>query len=206
MQGLVGGLKNRRRYVTLSVLFLATAVSFADRSMLSITGSAMSKGLHLSPVALGYLFSAFGWAYAIGQVPGGWLVDCFGPRRVYIGSVLLWSVFVFLQGFVAWLPVPSAAVFAVFSLLFLMGLCEAPVFPANSRIVAAWFPAAERGTAGRGLQFVAVLRRRDVRSGYWLDYTCLGVAVCALVHGHSGLCHRRGVHPVDLQSERTSTN
>jgi ACS family glucarate transporter-like MFS transporter len=147
MQGLVGGLKNRRRYVTLSVLFLATAVSFADRSMLSITGSAMSKGLHLSPVALGYLFSAFGWAYAIGQVPGGWLVDCLGPRRVYICSVLLWSAFIFLQGFVAWLRVPSAAIFALFSLLFLMGLCEAPVFPANSRIVAAWFPAAERGTA-----------------------------------------------------------
>ncbi len=134
----------RTRYLTLAVLFLVTAVSFADRSMLSLTGSAISRDLRLTPVELGYIFSAFGWAYAAGQVPGGWLLDRFGSRRIYILSVFSWSVFVFLQALVGY---AHAAAFVLFALLFLMGLCEAPVFPANSRVVAAWFPATERGTA-----------------------------------------------------------
>ncbi len=136
----------RLRYAILTVLFLATALNFGDRSMLSITGSAIARDLRLSPVALGYLFSAFGWAYAVGQIPGGWLLDRFGSRRIYGLSVLLWSVFVYLQGLVRHVP-SGSAIGALFALLFLMGLCEAPVFPANSRIVAAWFPAVERGTA-----------------------------------------------------------
>jgi len=139
-------MKIRTRYMTLAVLFLVTVVSYADRSMLSLTGSAISKDLRLTPVALGYIFSAFGWAYAAGQVPGGWLLDRFGSRRIYALSVFSWSVFVFSLAFVGNCTAAVAA-FALFALLFLMGLCEAPLFPANTRIVAAWFPTAERGTA-----------------------------------------------------------
>ncbi len=134
------------RHLILTLLFLVTAVSFADRSMLSITGVAISRDLNLSPVALGYLLSAFGWAYAAGQLPGGWLLDCFGSKRIYALSLCSWSFFVFLMAFVGILPSSASAV-ALFALLFLMGGCEAPVFPANSRLVAAWFPTAERGTA-----------------------------------------------------------
>src|SRR5208282_68560 len=115
-------------------------------SMLSLTGSAISRDLRLTPVVLGYIFSAFGWAYAAGQVPGGWLLDRFGSRRIYALSVFSWSVFVFSLGFVSYCTAAVAA-FALFALLFLMGFCEAPLFPANTRIVAAWFPTAERGTA-----------------------------------------------------------
>jgi ACS family glucarate transporter-like MFS transporter len=139
-------MKERTRYGILSALFLATAVSFADRSMLSITGPAISKDLRLSPVALGYVFSAFGWGYAAGQIPGGWLLDRFGTPRIYWLSVLAWSAFVLLQAFAGSFQASTAAVL-LFAFLFLMGLSEAPVFPANSRLVAAWFPASERGTA-----------------------------------------------------------
>jgi MFS transporter, ACS family, glucarate transporter len=134
------------RHIILSLLFLVTAVNFADRSMLSITGAAISKDLGLSPVALGYLLSAFGWAYAAGQLPGGWLLDRFGSKRIYAWSLFTWSFFVFLMAFAGLFPAGTSAV-VLFVLLFLMGLCEAPVFPANSRLVAAWFPTAERGTA-----------------------------------------------------------
>jgi ACS family glucarate transporter-like MFS transporter len=114
--------------------------------MLSITGSAISKDLRLTSVALGYLLSAFGWAYAAGQLPGGWLLDRFGSKRIYAWSLFTWSFFVFLMAFVGIFS-PSRSAIALFVLLFLMGLGEAPVFPANSRIVAAWFPTSERGTA-----------------------------------------------------------
>ena len=136
----------RVRYWIVALLFLATTINYADRATLSIAGASLSADLKLDAVAMGYVFSAFGWAYVIGQLPGGWLLDRFGSSRVYISSLLAWSGFTLLQGLVGWLSAASA-VATLFALRFLLGLAESPSFPGNSRIVAAWFPDAERGTA-----------------------------------------------------------
>jgi ACS family glucarate transporter-like MFS transporter len=128
------------------MLFVVSAVNYADRATLSIAGSEVSRQLGLSKVVMGYAFSAFGWAYVIGQIPGGWLLDRFGSKRVYLWSIITWSFFTFLQGFVGYFEAASAVV-VLFALRFLLGLAEAPSFPGNGRIVAAWFPTAERGTA-----------------------------------------------------------
>jgi ACS family glucarate transporter-like MFS transporter len=130
----------------LLLLFVVTTVNYADRATLSIAGSELSKQLGLSKVVMGYAFSAFGWAYVIGQIPGGWLLDRFGSKRVYLYSILTWSIFTFLQGFIGYFEAATAVV-VLFGLRFLLGLAEAPSFPGNARIVAAWFPTAERGTA-----------------------------------------------------------
>ena len=100
----------------------------------------------LIAVGMGYVFSAFSWAYVIGQIPGGWLLDRFGSKRVYFWSIFIWSMFTLLQGFVDIFS-GFGIIVALFTLRFLVGLAEAPSFPGNSRIVAAWFPAQERGTA-----------------------------------------------------------
>ncbi|SUH07314.1 D-glucarate permease [Salmonella enterica subsp. enterica] len=68
------------------------------RATLSIAGSEMAKDIGLDPVGMGYVFSAFSWAYVIGQIPGGWLLDRFGSKRVYFWSIFIWSVFTLLQG------------------------------------------------------------------------------------------------------------
>lgn len=130
----------------LFMLFAATTVSYADRASLSIAGSALQSELGLSAVTLGYIFSAFGWAYVAAQIPGGCLLDRFGSRRIYAGSILLWSIFTLLQGTVGLLT-GGAIMVALFTLRLLVGVAEAPAFPGNSRIVAAWFPTKERGTA-----------------------------------------------------------
>jgi ACS family glucarate transporter-like MFS transporter len=134
------------RYYILAMLFIATTVNYADRATLSIAGPQVQAQLGLSSVAMGYLFSAFGWAYVLAQIPGGWLLDRFGSRRVYAASLLLWSFFTLVQGMAGWLA-PAAALTALFVLRLLVGFAEAPAFPGNSRIVAAWFPTQERGTA-----------------------------------------------------------
>lgn len=134
------------RHVVLLMLFIVSTVNYADRATLSIAGSEVSKELGLSKIAMGYAFSAFGWAYVIGQIPGGWLLDRFGSKRVYTYSILAWSAFTFLQGFVGAFQA-TAAMVVLFGLRFMLGLAEAPAFPGNGRIVAAWFPTAERGTA-----------------------------------------------------------
>ena len=128
------------------MIFVVTAVNYADRATLSIAGSEVSKELGLSKVAMGYAFSAFGWAYVIGQIPGGWLLDRFGSKPVYVCSIVAWSICTFLQGFIGAFAAATAVVM-LFTLRFLLGFAEAPSFPGNARIVAAWFPTAERGTA-----------------------------------------------------------
>jgi ACS family glucarate transporter-like MFS transporter len=86
------------RYWVVLFLFLLTSVNFADRATLSITGTKVAGELKLDPVAMGYVFSAFSWAYVVCQIPGGWLLDRFGSRRIYGWSITLWSVFTLLQG------------------------------------------------------------------------------------------------------------
>jgi ACS family glucarate transporter-like MFS transporter len=134
------------RYLIAFMLFAATTVNYADRASLSIVGPAMQSQLHIDPITLGYIFSAFGWAYVIAQLPGGWLLDRFGSRPVYAASILLWSLFTLLQGAVGFLAGGLLAA-TLFTLRLLVGLAEAPAFPGNSRIVAAWFPSGERATA-----------------------------------------------------------
>lgn len=148
------------RYGIVFFLFLITSLNFADRATLSMVGPDVSKKFGFDSVTLGYLLSAFSWAYVAAQIPGGWLLDRMGAKRVYFWSITLWSVFTFLQGFtfgseyIFTIPRPfmaplvfSGAVLMLFTLRFLLGIAEAPSFPGNSRIVAAWFPTAERGTA-----------------------------------------------------------
>lgn len=134
------------RYLVLLMLFLVTTINYADRATIAIAGSSLQKDLGINAVTLGYIFSAFGWAYVAGQIPGGWLLDRFGSKKVYALSIFTWSLFTVLQGFVGSFGI-STAIVALFMLRFLVGLAEAPSFPGNARIVAAWFPTSERGTA-----------------------------------------------------------
>ncbi|WP_414164978.1 MFS transporter [Superficieibacter sp. BNK-5] len=134
------------RYIILLIIFIVTAVNYADRATLSIAGTEVAKELHLSAISMGYIFSAFGWAYLLMQIPGGWLLDKFGSKKVYTYSLFFWSLFTFLQGFVDIFPLAWAGM-SMFVMRFMLGFSEAPSFPANARIVAAWFPTKERGTA-----------------------------------------------------------
>ena len=134
------------RYGILALIFFVTVINYADRAVISIAAPPMSDDLGLDPVEMGFIFSAFAWSYVAGQLPGGWILDRFGSKWVYALSITLWSVFTLLQGFVGFLA-GGAAVMTLFGLRLAVGLAEAPSFPANARIVSAWFPTSERGTA-----------------------------------------------------------
>jgi len=136
----------RVRHRVIALIFAVTAINYADRATFSIAGSAASAELGLSPIQTGFILSAFAWAYALAQIPGGALLDRFGTKRIYAGAIASWSVLTAMQGFTGLVPVVSA-VAMLFVLRFLVGLAEAPSFPGNARLVTAWFPGAERGTA-----------------------------------------------------------
>ncbi len=134
------------RYTIVLMLFVASTFSYGDRVILSIAAPDLSRDLHLDPLRLGYLLSAFSWAYVCAQLPAGGLLDRFGSKRVYGIAIMSWSVCALVAGFSGYLPASSAFI-ALLAVRFLSGLAQAPVFPGNGRIVAAWFPASERGRA-----------------------------------------------------------
>ncbi len=97
---------------------------------------------------MGWLFTAFALAYAVFEVPSGWMGDVFGPRRTLIRIVLWWSLFTALTGAV--FPYPSWPWFAftaMFAVRFLFGVGEAGAYPNIARSFHNWFPFGERGFA-----------------------------------------------------------
>lgn len=134
------------RYLIVLMLFIASTVSYGDRIVLSLAAVDLNRELHIDDLRLGYLFSAFGWAYVAAQLPSGGLLDRFGSKSIYGISIVCWSICAALAGLAGYLPV-AAAFYALLALRIGSGIAQAPVFPGNGRIVAAWFPTMERGRA-----------------------------------------------------------
>ncbi len=88
--------RTNARYWIVVMLFIVTSFNYGDRATLSIAGSEMAKDIGLDPVGMGYVFSAFSWAYVIGQIPGGWLLDRFGSKQTRLLLVDLYLVDVYL--------------------------------------------------------------------------------------------------------------
>src|SRR6195952_1336577 len=134
-----------RIWICAMILFLST-VAYADRAILSISGSGIKDEFGLSTIQLGFVLSAFSWAYVLGQIPGGLILDRFGTKWVYGTTLIIWSLATFLLGFVGKFASGVAGVVALlFTLRFILGFIEAPSFPANARITVMWFPQLERG-------------------------------------------------------------
>lgn len=201
----------RLRYQIVLMIFAVTVVNYADRAIVSIVGAPLSKELAISPVALGYIFSAFGWSYVAAQIPGGWLLDRYGSKRVYGLSILLWSIFTFAQGSVGFFG-GGAAIAWLFVLRFLVGAAESPSFPGNARIVAAWFPTAERGKASAifnaaqyfaPVLFAPLVSWITQRFGWSYSFFVMGLVGIALWVVWGRVIHGPREHPAISEAERT---
>jgi sugar phosphate permease len=128
----------RHRVLWMTVLIYM--ITYMDRICIGHAATEIRKEFGFDVVTMGWIFSAFNWSYALFQIPGGWLGDRFGPRRVLTGIVLWWSAFTALTA-LAW---GKGSMFA-FRLLFGMG--EAGAFPTATRALSHWLPAGERGFA-----------------------------------------------------------
>jgi ACS family D-galactonate transporter-like MFS transporter len=132
--------RTRVRYSMLALVFVNVVINYLDRSNISVAGAMLSEDLSLSPKQLGLVFSAFGWTYALLQIPGGLVADRFGPRILYAFCLITWSLATLCQGFVRGFA-------SLFSLRLATGAFEAPSYPINNRIVTSWFPDHERASA-----------------------------------------------------------
>jgi ACS family D-galactonate transporter-like MFS transporter len=125
----------------LGLVFVGTIINYLDRTNMSVVAPLISKEFEVSPVAMGFLFSAFSWAFAVTTLPGGYLLDRFGTKLTYGLCLGAWSALTVLQAAVG-------SFGALFGLRLGVGGAEAPAFPANNKVATTWFPQRERGVAG----------------------------------------------------------
>jgi sugar phosphate permease len=126
------------RWLVLLLISFMYLITYMDRSNISVAAPAIAKDFGLSKTAMGWVFSAFTLAYALGQFPGGWLGDRIGPRKVLTVIMFWWAIAAVSTGAAAGLVTLIAA-------RFLLGLGEAGAFPVATRGMQLWFPKVERG-------------------------------------------------------------
>src|SRR5260370_36491288 len=121
------------RYRVLGLTFLVSFAMYLDRVCMGTAAPLIMREFGLDKITMGWSVSAYNWAYAIFQVPGGFLADRYGPRLILGAALAWWSLFTAATG----------ASFNVFSLTvtsFLFGVGEAAAVPARSRAVVRWLP------------------------------------------------------------------
>lgn len=127
----------RVRNVVLFFAISLAVITYLDRVCISQAAPQMQKDLGLTKEQMGWAFTAFSLAYALFEIPGGWLGDKIGPRKVLMRVVAMWSVFTIATGWAF-----NFASLVVFRFLF--GVGEAGCFPNVTKAFTLWFPTYER--------------------------------------------------------------
>lgn len=139
----------RATHVRHRVVLVATLMSlllYLDRFCISFAEVFIKEDLGLSDQQIGWMFSAFFWTYALGQVPSGWLGDRFGGRAMLSIYILLWSLFTGLTG-------AAGAFWAIMALRLGFGFAQAGAYPTGAGLVGRWAPLASRGVASALVAF-----------------------------------------------------
>jgi sugar phosphate permease len=138
MDNLSGSRGSHVRWVVLLLLCLMYLITYLDRVSLANTATLIMKEYGFSKVTMGVIFSAFIWAYALFQVPGGWLGDRFGPRRVL-------STIMAYRTVIAVVTTMATGFYSLWGIRFALGVGEAGAFPTATRAMQMWYPRDERG-------------------------------------------------------------
>ncbi|MFE4240123.1 MFS transporter [Peribacillus butanolivorans] len=133
-------INNKKRHMILALLFLGWCLSYLDRMAMNVGIVEIAKDFNLSPSVMGVVLSSFFAGYALMQLPGGWLADKFGSRKVIAIAILFWSIFTVLTG-MAW------SLMSMIMIRFMFGLGEGGYPAASSKAIADVFPKAERTSA-----------------------------------------------------------
>jgi MFS family permease len=144
VEAVPGMLPSTARYRVLGLLFALASLTYLDRLCISVAAPAITQEFNFTPVQMGYIFSAFTFAYALFEIPSGWFGDRFGTRKALTRIVAWWSAFTMLTA-------ATAGFKSLFAVRLLFGAGEAGAIPNSASTVSRWFPAAQRGRAMSGV-------------------------------------------------------
>lgn len=126
--------------LVLLMVCLMYGLTYIDRINVATAGPVFQKEMHLTANQLGSVLSAFGWAYLVLQVWGGWLSDRFGARLTLTMCAVIWAGATMLMGL-------AHSLTGLILCRVLLGLGEGATFPTATRALADWMPASKRGFA-----------------------------------------------------------
>jgi MFS transporter, ACS family, glucarate transporter len=135
------------RWQMMALVTLTTILTYLDRLNLSIAGHFIEDEFSFSLKTMGWILSSFLLGYSLSQIPGGYLADRFGPRKVLIAAISWWSVLTAATAIAPRLPVARwfGVAASIAMIRFLIGIGEAPSSPSYTKVVANWMGHARRG-------------------------------------------------------------
>ncbi len=138
----------KARHKFLWLIYALAVITYLDRVCISAAAPAISEEFGFTKTQMSYVFSAFTIAYAVFEIPSGWMGDRFGTRLALTRIVLWWSLFTALTG-------ATFGFWSLASVRFLFGAGEAGAFPNIARSVSQWLPPAQNGR-GLSISFVGL--------------------------------------------------
>lgn len=126
------------RWYLVVIILLAAVVNYLDRANLSVANSTIAAEFGLSSFQMGLLLSAFLWPYALANLPAGYLVDRFGPKKMFSFAAGGWSLVTIFCAFANGFGV-------MYALRMLLGVTESPFFTSGIKVTNSWFSKEERG-------------------------------------------------------------
>jgi MFS family permease len=137
-----------KKWTMLTLIWLMMFVAYLDRINISVAGPTIMKSLHMSPAVFGIVLSSFTFGYAILQIPGGYLADRFGARKILVVALIWWSLFTGMTGLAF-----SAGLLIIVRTLF--GVGEGLENGAQFKLIGDFFTSSERSSAN-GLFLTAI--------------------------------------------------
>lgn len=128
------------KWMIVFIMLLGSIINYLDRVNLSMANTTIRAEFGMTDVQVGFLLSAFMWPYALANLPAGWLIDKLGINKIFIWSLILWSLSTLAGGFVM-------GFFTMYITRVILGITEAPFFIIGGKITQRYFKPNERGTA-----------------------------------------------------------
>src|SRR5712692_7958433 len=134
------------RWLMMGMVTATTILTYLDRLNLSIAGKYIQDEFAIPLKTMGWIFSAFLLGYALSQIPGGYLADRYGPRKVLVAAISWWSILTAATAIAPRLPLAHwfGVAWSFAAVRFLIGLGEGATYPSANKIVSSWMGATQR--------------------------------------------------------------
>jgi ACS family hexuronate transporter-like MFS transporter len=186
------------RWVILALICVGTTINYINRLVIGILAPDLQALYHITDSQYGYITAAFSFAYAFGQLGCGKLLDRIGTRMGYGLALAGWSI-------AAMLTALGRGALSFGILRAILGVSEAPGYPAAAKVCAEWFPRRQRafafGFVNAGCNMAAIIAALivpwlSIHYGWQAAFVVIGAMGLLLLAVWVPLYHSPQLHPM----------